>query len=118
MLSHPHRSTAPGAWQGGGGDLLESGVPSSVIAVAKPGLSLIQRPQVGKLPEGQEEETPTSAAKAQTFSRPRREGGGRASSGVGFHLKTQVSGSKHELMGGSEPKPWAERWERQTENPN
>lgn len=78
-----------GGW-GGGWDLLESGVPSSVIAVAKPGLSLIQRPQVGKLPEGQEEETPTSAAKAQTFSRPRREGGGRASSGVGFHLKTQV----------------------------
>lgn len=39
---------------------------SSAIAVAIIGLGLIQRLQVGKLPEGHEEETPTSVLKVHT----------------------------------------------------
>lgn len=72
-------------------------------------LSWIQRPQVGKLPEGHEEETPTSALKAPGWGWPRREGSAPAS-WVGFHLKNTASCSKHELTGGTEPKPWAGCW--------
>jgi len=39
---------------------------SSAIAVAITGLGLIQRLQVGKLPEGHEEETPISVLKVHT----------------------------------------------------
>lgn len=41
---------------------------SSAIAVAIAGLGLIQRLQVGKLPEGHEEEIPTSVLKVHTKS--------------------------------------------------
>lgn len=66
---------------------------SSAIAVAITGLGLIQRLQVGKLPEGHEEETPTSVLKVHTEPLAGREGAREAvyaAAGVGFHLKTQL----------------------------
>lgn len=72
-------------------EVLLQSQPGSAVAAAKTGMSLMQRPQVAKLPEGHEEETPTSAPlKAQTFRWPRREGSWKASSRVGFHLNTQL----------------------------
>lgn len=99
MLSYPHRSTAPGASQGGG-CLEQAGLLESIFVPANPAqfhncccknrFEFDPGAAGGKLPEGHEEETPTSAPKGQTFRQPRREGSGRASSRVRFHLKTQL----------------------------
>lgn len=84
---------------------------SSAIAVAIIGLGLIQRLQVGKLPEGHEEETPISVLKVHTEPLAGREGAREAARCCWGRISPENTAlcSKHELMGGSEQKPRAEK---------
>lgn len=71
------------------------------FAAAKTGLGLT--PQVGELPEGREEETPTSAPKAPALGWPRKEGSRGGSRGKVSPANTALCW-KTGAAGGSEPK--------------